>query len=636
MKAKEDGLDAFHMGMNFGGKQPSMHSSKIDSIDCLGSEDGRTLNVGDTQHFVFQPSDPPPFYNRDMPQYNTPMTPAQLQARDQKKEKAAKAREAAFDKKITKLMYEKFSGRNREYVIETVRTSDKLKQAKAAAKRQLKEARKAITGVQLQGKTIPAVAGNPTAMVLTENDAAAAEARADEEDGQDDDDGDAGLILPAAAPTDVDVDDMENEQERKKLQENGYIQGYVGKTKGLKHVLYERGLWKPCYGERQTKAQIQEHALNGTTKDGMSKKLLADCPDFDKEKGKLQEMWEAEGHILVPSVKGHPELAGSGIEYTWGLCKRWFRRNNDCVAANLEINVKAAIDQTTMSNVWSFERRTRDLMRAYLEINRQVTVGELDQNDISYAKIEEVRKFVGTTCRCHRNIFDLEGKFLRAEEARSRPVPTAKPNHICPHCCAQYLQSTEYYAHLSKIHGKKKTVKAKNSTTAAQVTVPAPVQAASQAADAMDIATTPAAAPSGIETEIGNVVGALASGPTSALNAAIYIMDTLTGAATWLTGSSGARHREDFRRCPWDETLDGINCDYSMPGLTQKSRGGHCTVQCRENLPITVTPIILRTEPHIRRYLIEYNGDAYASIVLPTDEDNNFHSMIATKWIVTR
>ena len=102
-----------------------------------------------------------------------------------KHKKAAKAREAAFDKKITKLMNEKFSGRNREYVIETVRTNDKLKQAKAAAKRQLKETRKAITDVQLQGKTIPAVAGNPTAMVLTENDAAAAEARADEEDGQD-------------------------------------------------------------------------------------------------------------------------------------------------------------------------------------------------------------------------------------------------------------------------------------------------------------------------------------------------------------------------------------------------------------------------------------------------------------------
>jgi hypothetical protein len=39
-------------------------------------------------------------------------------------------------------------------------------------------------------------------------------------------------------------------------------------------------------------------------------------------------------------VKGHPELAGAGIEYTWGKAKQKFRRDvNDRVSAHLHRNI---------------------------------------------------------------------------------------------------------------------------------------------------------------------------------------------------------------------------------------------------------------------------------------------------------
>jgi hypothetical protein len=42
----------------------------------------------------------------------------------------------------------------------------------------------------------------------------------------------------------------------------------------------------------------------------------------------LQDMLESRGHILVTCVKCHPELAGCGVEYSWGKSKMEFRKKN--------------------------------------------------------------------------------------------------------------------------------------------------------------------------------------------------------------------------------------------------------------------------------------------------------------------
>jgi hypothetical protein len=46
--------------------------------------------------------------------------------------------------------------------------------------------------------------------------------------------------------------------------------------------------------------------------------VLGNCEDFRNEKGALQSLVEARGHILVMSPKGHCELAGQGIASTTG------------------------------------------------------------------------------------------------------------------------------------------------------------------------------------------------------------------------------------------------------------------------------------------------------------------------------
>ena len=87
------------------------------------------------------------------------------------------------------------------------------------------------------------------------------------------------------------------------------------------------------------------------------------CTDFFNEKGALEDMVSSRGHVLMVSPKGHPELAGVGVEYSWGKSKMHYRRNNDCVPAHLNVNIVGALDSDTVFPLWRirrFARKARD------------------------------------------------------------------------------------------------------------------------------------------------------------------------------------------------------------------------------------------------------------------------------------
>lgn len=80
---------------------------------------------------------------------------------------------------------------------------------------------------------------------------------------------------------------------------------YVGKAKGKKQILFERGMWKAGMVER-----IDEDDVRGRDQSMSIDHVLGSCIDFRNETGALQTLVEARGHILVMSPKGHCELAG--------------------------------------------------------------------------------------------------------------------------------------------------------------------------------------------------------------------------------------------------------------------------------------------------------------------------------------
>jgi hypothetical protein len=56
------------------------------------------------------------------------------------------------------------------------------------------------------------------------------------------------------------------------------------------------------------------------------KNLLGSCINFDEEETMLQSMGCKMGVMIDRMLKYHPELAGEGIEYSWGCAKNFYKR----------------------------------------------------------------------------------------------------------------------------------------------------------------------------------------------------------------------------------------------------------------------------------------------------------------------
>ena len=178
---------------------------------------------------------------------------------------------------------------------------------------------------------------------------------------------------------------------RGKLEQN---EGYAGKPKDIKQAPWER-VW---YG----------NGMSTTSADPKMniELVLGGLPDFKNKRAVLQHMVERRGHILVLSSKCHPEVAGVGIEYSWGMSKLQFRREiNDEVPKNLHHNIVVSMCRETiltLPRIRRFARRTRNYCQTHLELEKDAAGAD------SKDSIEKRRK----TCKAHRNLIDMEPGFI--------------------------------------------------------------------------------------------------------------------------------------------------------------------------------------------------------------------------------
>ena len=172
-------------------------------------------------------------------------------------------------------------------------------------------------------------------------------------------------------------------------------EGYERKAEGVKQYLWERGWWK---AGMSSAAKVSD--------DKNVNKVLQALPDFKNEGTALQHIVESRGHILLLSPKCHPEVAGVGIEYSWGFSKQKFRRvYNDEVPKHLHANIAKSMcteKHLTIGRVRRFARRTRDYCRAYRDLALRGVVAK------SKDMIEKMRN----RQKAHRNILDMEIGFL--------------------------------------------------------------------------------------------------------------------------------------------------------------------------------------------------------------------------------
>ena len=184
--------------------------------------------------------------------------------------------------------------------------------------------------------------------------------------------------------------DENNKQRTTKVGKLKTILGYAGKAKGVKQVLWERGLWKPGMRAKLSSDHSEYPEMSAYD-------VLGNCRDFREEIGAMQDLVQSYGNIVLFSPKGHPEIAGAGIEFDWGVSKKCFRRDNNHVAKNCENDVRLSLDKVTLQIAKNTARKARSYMHAY-------------KNDSCGSHLL-IEKFVKIH-KCHRNILDQDTAFL--------------------------------------------------------------------------------------------------------------------------------------------------------------------------------------------------------------------------------
>ena len=100
----------------------------------------------------------------------------------------------------------------------------------------------------------------------------------------------------------------------------------MGKPKDMMQVLYERGFIDPTHS-------IKDYVGKGLK--GKDRKLdeskgynkrIDNLPDFKHEMSMLEYYGSKLGVKIDSSPKYHPEIAGEGIEFCWGMSKAWYRK----------------------------------------------------------------------------------------------------------------------------------------------------------------------------------------------------------------------------------------------------------------------------------------------------------------------
>ncbi|KAI2492116.1 hypothetical protein MHU86_22452 [Fragilaria crotonensis] len=191
--------------------------------------------------------------------------------------------------------------------------------------------------------------------------------------------------------------------------------GWEGQPKGLLQVLWERG-WID-------EGQLERYTMDPTTDDDGEvlegaeewslRVLMASCLDFAEEMTALQHVGKELGVSVIISPKFHAELAGEGIEYSWGVTKGLYRRKplnskrskEAFKGLVLECTSRNILQTTTVRKL---SRRARAYICAYYSLYESKHNGGDDLPTLTLPLIERLVKAFKT----HRAAIDFDAGFV--------------------------------------------------------------------------------------------------------------------------------------------------------------------------------------------------------------------------------
>ena len=100
-----------------------------------------------------------------------------------------------------------------------------------------------------------------------------------------------------------------------------------------------------------------------------------DRPDFFDQPSLLSLEVAKRGHILLFSPKGHPELAGKGMEHDWGLSKRHHRKHNACHTKTQMRRLLSSFETVTLAHALCKEDPHLPQRQTWFNVKRAVQDG---------------------------------------------------------------------------------------------------------------------------------------------------------------------------------------------------------------------------------------------------------------------
>ena len=107
---------------------------------------------------------------------------------------------------------------------------------------------------------------------------------------------------------------------------------------------------------------------------------------------------------MLTSPKHHCQLAGEGVEFSWGFMKRNYRNlglNEKNTKEKFNKAVRSSVELVSVENLIMFAGRCRRYMVTYLNFEKE------DQQNITFDMIEKYTRQLKT----HRNVSDIEKAF---------------------------------------------------------------------------------------------------------------------------------------------------------------------------------------------------------------------------------
>ena len=155
------------------------------------------------------------------------------------------------------------------------------------------------------------------------------------------------------------------------------IPGWDGKQKGLLQILFERGMIDPLlvknskggkYSRNGKKTDYVDGKLSEEGKKFSLEFLMNNCVDFLEEKTDLEHLADSicedreHNSSVAFTPKFHCEIAGDGVEYSWGASKRWYRKQSFASKrsfTNFEILVMNSLKRVNIEMCRRFSRKAR-------------------------------------------------------------------------------------------------------------------------------------------------------------------------------------------------------------------------------------------------------------------------------------